>query len=51
MLSVLEQLESNKEESINIFRNMTVPMILVEKDGLFVNFLNDYVVKVQSDIS
>lgn len=41
----------DKAELIELFNNMTVPMILVEKDRLFMNFHNDYVVKVQADIS
>lgn len=41
----------DKEELIELFNDMSVPMILVEKDRLFMNFHNDYVVKVQADIS
>lgn len=41
----------DKEELIELFEGKTVPMILVEKDRLFMNFHNDYVVKVQADIS
>lgn len=42
---------SDQEELLSLFHSMTVPMIIVEKDRLYMNFHNDYVVKTQSDIS
>lgn len=41
----------DKKELIDLFNKKTVPMILVEKDRLFMNFQNDYVIKTQADIS
>lgn len=41
----------DKEELIALFNEKIVPMILVEKDRLYMNFHNDNVEKVQADIS
>lgn len=41
----------DKEELIQLFEQKMIPMILVEKERLFMNFHNSYVVKVQADIS
>ena len=42
---------NDKEELLRLFHSMTVPMILVEKDRLYMNFHNEHVVRTQSDIS
>ena len=41
----------DKEELISLFERREAPMILVEKDRLFMNYHDDYVVQVQNDIA
>ena len=41
----------DKEELISLFESKQAPMILVEKDRLFINYLNDIVKRVQAEIA
>ncbi|MBO4864806.1 MAG: Cof-type HAD-IIB family hydrolase [Eubacterium sp.] len=41
----------DKEELISLFERHEAPMILVEKDRLFMNYHDKYVVQVQNDIA
>ena len=42
---------NDKSELLKLFHSTTVPMILVEKNRLYMNFHNEYVVKTQADIA
>lgn len=41
----------DKRELIELFRNKETPVVLVEEQRLYVNFVNDHLVQVQADIS
>ena len=53
----LEVIYQNKIENedlnkaLTIFNNKTLPIVFVEKDRLYINYVNDYVINVQNNIS
>lgn len=40
-----------KQMIIDLFNNKETPVMMIEKDDIYMNFVNDYVIKAQQDVS
>lgn len=40
-----------KQMIIDLFNNKVTPVMMIEKDDIYMNFVNDYVIKAQHDVS